>query len=250
MKPSAQYVDAITSIIRKIYDSEEANVLAAARVLSDQIAQGNLIHVIGTGGHSMIGAEEMFFRAGGLVPINPIFEPGLTLTMGAFHSTAVERTPNLMPGVLKLYRLQPGGAIIIVNAYGINSATIDTALEAKRLGLTVIGVTAKGTADALAPDHPSRHPSGENLYELADIFVNTHVPLGDAIVEIPGLQQKVAAISTFANAFAVEWIVIETVNLLVEQGIEPPIWKSANSPGGDEYNKKYFEKYLGVIKHL
>ncbi|HZQ09504.1 MAG TPA: SIS domain-containing protein [Anaerolineae bacterium] len=250
MKPSAQYVDAITNIIRTIHDGEEANVLAAARVLADQIAQGNLIHVIGTGGHSMIGAEEMFFRAGGLVPINPIFEPGLTLAMGAFHSTAVERTPNLMPGVLKLYGLKPGGAIIIVNAYGINSATIDTALEAKRLGLTVIGVTGQETADTLAPNHPSRHPSGKNLYQIADIFINTHVPVGDAVLELAGVPQKVASISTFANAFVVEWLVIETVNLLVERGIEPPIWKSANSPGGDEYNKKYMEKYLGVIKHL
>lgn len=47
-----------------------------------------------------------------------------------------------------------------------------------------------------------------------------------------------------------ECIVVETINLLIQRGIDPPVWKSGNSPGGDAYNQKYLDKYLGVIKHL
>ncbi len=43
---------------------------------------------------------------------------------------------------------------------------------------------------------------------------------------------------------------VETIDLLLQRGIDPPVWKSGNSPGGDEYNQKYLDKYVGVIKHL
>ena len=37
---------------------------------------------------------------------------------------------------------------------------------------------------------------------------------------------------------------------LKEMGVEAPIFRSANLPGGDAYNKKLFEKYGGRCKHL
>ena len=250
MTPTMQYCEAVTNLIQIIVKQESDSIQAVAEILADQIAQDNLIHVFGSGGHSYLGAEEMLWRAGGLVPINPIFDPGVSLSFGAMRSKDVERVPGYMPAVLKTYRLRAGEAIMIVNAYGINSATIDTAIEAKRLGLTTIAVTSTYTAEALPSNHPSRHPSGRNLHETVDVFVNTYVPLGDAVVTIENFSQKVAAISTIANAFALQLIVGETVNLLVERGIDPPVWKSANSPGGDDYNQRHIEKYVGRIRHL
>ena len=251
MNLATQYFEKVTGVLSKIHENEGPSVMRAAKALADQIASDHLIHVIGTGGHSMIGAEEIFYRAGGLVPVDPIFETGMSLKMGAVRSTVIERVPGLVPNLLRqVYKLKAGEVLIIVNAYGVNSATIDAALEAKRLGLTTIGITATGTADALAPDHPARHPSGKKLYETVDIFMNTYVPLGDAVVSVPGVSEKIGSVSTFANAYALGWIVVETVNELASRGIEPPVWKSANSPGGDEYNKAHLERYQGIIRHL
>lgn len=250
MTPSLQYYQVVSELIRTIYEKEQESIRVAAEVLADQIASGNLVHVLGSGGHSLMGAEEIFMRAGGLVPLNPILDPGLSIMFGAVRSAMVERIPGYIPRILKTYGLKAGEVLIIINAYGINCATIDAALEAKRIGLTVIGVTGTSHGKALAPDHPSRHPSGKNLHEIVDVFVNTYVPLGDAVVEMEGLSEKVAAISTIANVFALELIVAETVNLLLERDIDPPVWKSANSPGGDEHNEKYIQKYRGAIKHL
>ena len=219
-------------------------------MLADQIEQGNLINVFGSGGHSFIGAEEMFYRAGGLVPVNPIFETGVSLPPGALRSTSIERTPGFMPGILANYGLKAGQVMIIVNAYGINSATIDTALVCIKLGLKTIALTSPQIALALAPDHPSRHPSGKNLHEIVDLYINTHVPMGDAAVELAGFPQRVGPVSTIATAFTIESMVVETIELLIQRGIDPPVWKSGNSPGGDEYNQKYLDKYIGVIKHL
>ena len=71
-----------------------------------------------------------------------------------------------------------------------------------------------------------------------DVFVNCYMPFGDALVEIEGCKQKVAPVSTFLNSFCLHLLVIGTVEKLVKEGIEPPLWMSANFPEGDKKNQK------------
>ena len=99
--------------------------------------------------------------------------------------------------------MTPGEVIIIVNAYGINAMCIDTVLEARNRKMTSIAITSREFADRLAPDHPSRHPSGRNLYQEADYYINCHLPYGDAVVEIEGCPQKTGPTSTMCNVFAI-----------------------------------------------
>ena len=244
------YLDTITSLFRMIEEQERDDIDHAAEVMADSIIKDKLIHVIGPGGHSNMASEELFWRAGGLVPINPLLAPGIQLVHGAKHSNIMERTPGYAKSVLEHYGVGAGEVILIVNAYGINAMTIDTAIEAKRMGLTTIGVTSTGFATHVPLGHPSRHPRGKNLHEIVDIFVDNHLPLGDAIVEIDGLEQKIVPCSTLLNVFTVNLIVIQTVRKLVERDYSPPIWMSANMPGGDEANKEWEQKYSGRIKHL
>lgn len=251
-KEISQYKNTIIDIFNQIEAEEEESVQRAADVMSKAIAEGQIIHVIGPGGHSNMGVEEVFWRAGGLVPINAILDAGTNLIHGAKRSSIIERTPGYASRVLDAYGVgeKEGEVIIIVNAYGINSMTIDTALEAKKRKMISIAVTSRSFAQIVPPGHPIRHVSNKNLYEEADIFVNNHLPAGDAVVDIDGLQQKVAATSTFCNSFTMNLLVIETVKKLSEKGIEPPVWVSGNLPGGDEANKKYENMYFGRIKHL
>ncbi|HCS74859.1 MAG TPA: sugar isomerase, partial [Clostridiales bacterium] len=148
------------------------------------------------------------------------------------------------------YNLQKDDLLILINAYGINSALIDAALEAKRRGAKIIAVTSVEHASNTPPDHPARHPSKKNLFELADLVLDSKVVVGDAVVEIEGLNQRVAAMSTFANAFLLNSLVAETVKALVEEGIVPPIWMSGNETGGDEANEKLYDRFIGRIKKL
>ena len=162
----------------------------------------------------------------------------------------VERTYGYAGSVLDAYRVAEGEVIIIINAYGINSMTIDTALEAKKRGLKTIGVSSTSFAQAVPLGHPARHPSGKNLYELVDVFINNHLPYGDAVVEFEGYPQKVAPTSTIANCFTLNLLVATTMEKLPAEGIQPPVWVSANLPGGDEANKALDEKYRPRIPHL
>ena len=246
-----QYASAIRNAFAAI-DDQRAAVAAAAAVLARTVAEGKLIHVIGPGGHSNMAAEEVLWRAGGLVPINAILDAGTNLIHGAKRSNFVERTPGYAKQVLDAYRvgMTPGEVIIIVNAYGINAMTIDTALEAKRRSMTSIGITSLSCADNLAPDHPSRHPSGKNLYQEVDHFLDSSVPYGDAVVDIAGATQRTGPTATLCNLYMLNVLMVETVAQIAKLGINPPLWMSANLPGGDAANRANELAYIPRVKHL
>ncbi len=96
----------------------------------------------------------------------------------------------------------------------------------------------------------SRHPSGKKLYDLADIVLDNGAILGDAAIEVAGVPYKVGPTSAVVG-IAILWaLVIEVVNILVERGVEPPVWLAANVPGGDDVVADYMREYRHRIKHL
>ncbi len=240
------YRDIVAGLLDEIIGEEEA-LKKAAQAIGDSIMRGQVIHVIGPGGHSNMAVEETFSRAGGFACINAILDPGTNLSHGGFRSMKVERIPGYAKAVLDSYGVgnTPGEVLIIVNAYGINSMTIDCALEAKRRGVTSIAITSRTFADNVPKTHQSRHPSGANLYESVDIWINNHLPYGDAILEVEGCEQNVGPTSTYCNCFAVNCLVVETCKYLASKGYVPPVFRSGNMPGGDEYNQHLVEKYKG-----
>ncbi|MBB4124614.1 SIS domain-containing protein, partial [Martelella radicis] len=126
------YRDGIINLLQTIHEGTPV-IEKAAEAMAKAIMDDKLIHVIGPGGHSNMGAEELLWRAGGLAPINAILDPGTNLIHGAKRSNVIERTPGYAKQVLDAYRVgkEPGEVIIIVNAYGVNAMSIDTVLEAK-----------------------------------------------------------------------------------------------------------------------
>jgi uncharacterized phosphosugar-binding protein len=244
------YLDSAVAIMRRIHDEEATALDRAAERLANQIAADRLIHVFGPGGHSNLAAQEIFFRAGGLMHVAAILDEGTLLSNGARRSMAIERLPGYGRIVIADWSLGEDDLLVLVNAYGINAALIDAALEAKRIGVFIIGVSSREHAAHTAPEHPARHPTRQNLHDLVDIAVDTKVPIGDAAVTIPGVAERVAAISTFANAFALNCLVIRTIAKLVDRGVEPPVWRSGNAPGGDEANARFVDRFLGRVRGL
>ena len=251
MKEITLYRETICDIFEKIQEEYPA-IEKAAAIMADAIERDSMIHVIGPGGHSNIAVEEVLWRAGGLAHINPILDAGTNLIHGAKRSNFVERTPGYAAGVLDSYRVGflPGEVMIIVNAYGLNAMTIDTALECKKRGVYTIGVTSTSFCDLVPPGAKSRHPTNKNLYQEVDLFINNHLPIGDAVITVEGFSQTVGSTSTFCNCFVMNCLVVETVKLLVARNIKPPVFMSANMPEGDLNNKALEEKYFGRIRHL
>jgi uncharacterized phosphosugar-binding protein len=246
----ASYLEQAISLLYRIRDEEGDAIRRAGIAIADRIAADRLIYVIGPGGHSQIGAEEVFSRAGGLACIWSFIDDGFYLGHGAARSMAIERTPGYARAVLGDAGMEAGDVLIIVNAYGINAATIDSAMLAREQGIMSIGVTSVANQRGLAQGHPSRHPSGKDLCDLVDIVIDTKMPLGDAVLSVQGVREKVGPVSTMVNAYALNSIMLEAIGELAVRGIEPPIWRSSNSPGGDEANLGVTKRYRHRVPNL
>lgn len=244
------YLQTAFGLLERVVTEQAGTIHEAATLMADAVEQDRLIHVYGGGGHTTLVMGEMFFRAGGFANINPIMETGISVFNQALKYLELERCENFGRSVMKYYQLQPGDLLIIFHNIGINAATIDAALEAKERGAKIIAVSSSHWQDEMGPDHFIRHSSKKNLFDLADVCINDYNPVGDAVVEVPGFPVPIAPVSNVVDFAIAHLLEIETVRICVERGITPPIWNSANAPGGDEKNALYIEKYRPQVKSL
>ncbi|MFC6652009.1 sugar isomerase domain-containing protein [Paenibacillus rhizoplanae] len=244
------YMESIVELLNEIRSEPKEKLLEVAELLADHIVEDKLVYLYGPGGHSNMNATEVFFRAGGLMHISAILDEGTMISNGALRSMAVERTPGYGTLVIEDNRLGQGDILILANAYGINTACVDAALEARRRGVTTIAVTSVGHAEATPKGHIARHPSGQNLYELCDYVLDSKVKPGDAALHIDGIEPKMGSTSTFANAFLLNSLMMTTAACLGAKGIEVPVWRSGNAPGGDEWNNRFIERFKGRVRWL
>lgn len=245
-----QYLDTVHGLLTRINAEEKDALARAASLVADQVAADRLVHVYGPGGHSNLAAQEVFFRAGGLMHVAAMLDEGTLLSNGALRSMAVERTPGYGRIVVADWGLGEGDLLVLVNAYGINAALIDAALEARSRGAKLIGISSRTHAEQTAADHPARHPEKHDLHDLVDVAVDCKVPIGDAVMDVPGMSERVAAVSTFANAFTLNCLLLRTVDELLRRGVEPPVWRSGNAPGGDEANGRFVDRFRPRIRTL
>jgi uncharacterized phosphosugar-binding protein len=100
-------------------------------------------------------------------------------------------------------------------------------------------------------DHFIRHSSKINLFELADVCIDDYNPVGDSIINIPGFDIPIAPVSNVVDFTIAHLLEIECIRICVEErGITPPVWNSANTPGGDQKNAAYVKKYKPLVKSL
>lgn len=244
------YLNAIHSLLEQIRAAAKESLPPVARLLAHHIAQDNLVYIYGPGGHSNMNATEIFFRAGGLMHVSAILDEGTSIFNGALRSMAMERTPGYGRLVIEDNNIGTGDILIIANAYGINTACIDAALTAKQHGATTIAVTSIQHALDTPPDHCARHPSKKNLYELCDYVLDSKIASGDALISIDNISQKMGSSSTFANAYLLNSLMMTTAAYLADMGIDPPVWRSGNMPGGDEWNNQFIARFKGKVRWL
>lgn len=244
------YFENLMKNFKKINDTQSENIKKAAELMCNAIADDRLISVYGGGGHTTLCMGEMFFRAGGLANINPVMETGLSVFNQALKYLELERTVNYGSAIMKYYDLKSDDVLIIFHNIGINPATIDAAEEAKKQNVKIIAVSSSAWQDEMPEDHFIRHPNKKNLFDYADVCIEDFNPVGDAVVTVPGLETPIAPVSNIIDFYIAHLLEIETVKQCIDRGITPPVWSSANTPGGDEKNAAYLEKYKPRIKML
>lgn len=241
-----KYFDIIKRLINTVESKEKENMEATVKLMVDAILNKKSIFVFGAS-HAGIISEELYYRAGGLVVINPIFAKALMLDTSPITLTSeVERLVGYGSAVMNKTPVKDGDIVIVHSVSGRNPVSIEVAMEAKKINAKVICITNLKYSKSVT----SRHPSGKNLYQIADIILDNHGDIGDACVEIDGIDQKVGPTSTVIAATVMNSIVAEVAQELINKGInKPPIFYSANLDGGDELNQKIFNEYKGAIHY-
>jgi uncharacterized phosphosugar-binding protein len=236
-RATTAYIDQIRGLIDQIEQAEDESVQRAADLIATSIAGGGIVHVFGSG-HSNLLAQEVFHRAGGLVPVNAMLDVNLTI-FGSARATMVERLEGYAPSVIASYDIRPGEVVIVISTSGVNPVPIEIAQRAQELGATTIAVmSAKAYADA-----PSRHSSGARLAEVVDLVLDTHVPIGDAIQPVGDDGIVVGATSTVLGSVLLNVLFVAVAELLAERDEPVPAFVSQNIPGGDEHNQGLIERF-------
>lgn len=243
-----QYRFSVIDVIEKIAYEQKKNIEKAAYLIADTIESGKVFHVVGSGGHSNMVSSEMCHRAGMLMPVNVMLDPGLGCEHGA--TRWCEKIPGYGQNVLRYYGVKTNDVLILCNAYGLNTVTIDMAHECRRLGVTIIAITSPKLSKNIPEDFKGRSPYKENLCDLADIVIDDYCIYGEGVVGIDGYDYKVSPTSTITNMFIINCINAKTCEILAERGIAPPVWISGNIPGGTEINQAGMDVYFGKLRHL
>ncbi len=246
-KLSDVYLDGLMELLTRIKEEEKEALAEAALLMADAIEGGKNIFGFGCT-HSSLPIQDLVYRAGGLVVVNPIFGPGIQSldVQPATMTSAIERLEGYAEVLLDNHPIEKGDVLIVVSVSGRNAVPIEMAKIASERGIKVIGVTSY----EYTKNVESRHPSGKKMYQFADVVLDNKVPKGDAMVEAEGFPVKFTPASGVASIALLHTLVTMVIEELLERGVEPPVLIAANVDDSMEHNKRVWDKYGDRIFYL
>ncbi|MER6579717.1 SIS domain-containing protein [Nonomuraea sp. NPDC001023] len=238
------FADETRSRLDRLMAEQLPAIRRAGSLVAATVRAGGVLHAYGTG-HSEAVALEVAGRAGGLIPTNRLTlrDPVVlgSADPGTFDPLA-ERDPRTAHQVLALHTVEDSDAFVIASNSGGNGSTVEMARLVKERGLPLVAITSLAHSTAIT----SRHPSGERLFELADIVIDNLAPYGDAVLTTG--HGPVCGISSITSALIVQLMVAEAIGELQADGTVPPVYLSANIPGSDAHNDALVARYAGRIR--
>lgn len=241
----SDYFSSLTETMDRIVAHEVGAIGSAARLCADVIAQGGVIHVFGTG-HSSHQAADTFYRAGGLACVNAILEPFLSISVGALLSTEMERQSGLATLILDRYDLRAGEPLIVFSVGGVNNVPVEIAAESRSRGLRVIAITSRSYCRAVA----EARGLARTLIAEADLVIDNHVPVGDAVLPIPHSDSRAASVSTIAASLVYHLLLEQIIKHLTERGVPAPIFVSSNLPNAHAHNAELIARYRERVRNF
>ncbi|MGW0470938.1 sugar isomerase domain-containing protein [Streptomyces coeruleorubidus] len=234
------------AVLQQVIESARGDVAAAAELVAECVRADGVVQAFGTG-HSQALVLELAGRAGGLVPTNRLSIADLVLYGGedpaVLDDPLLERRAGVAARLYDLAAPNPQDLFVVISNSGVNSVIVEMALHAKEHGHRVLALTSLAHTRAV----PAAHPSGRKLADIADVVLDNAAPRGDSLLELPG-GGSVCALSTLTGVMLVQMTVAEAAGRLLAAGERPPVYVSANVPGGFEGNLELEKKYAGRIR--
>ncbi|MER7761259.1 SIS domain-containing protein [Streptomyces sp. NPDC097619] len=243
-KLAGQFFDAAIGLLQRVRDEESEHIAAAGELIAEAVASGNRLFAFGAG-HSSLPAQDVVYRAGGLALMNFLAVPGTAGVdvMPATLGSALERVDGLAGAVLDSSPAASGDVLVIISLSGRNALPVEMAMNARALGLKVIGVTSV----AYATDTRSRHASGSFLKDHCDLVLDSKIAVGDAELTLDGIEAPFAPASTVVTSAIMQTVMAAAAEALVGRGVEPPLLRSGNVDGGHEWNGRVMTEYRDRI---
>ena len=248
MLTTTSYISALQDLLEKIKVQQAETIRQAGILIADTLKAGGIVQAFGSG-HSHMVAEEAFFRAGGMVPVNPILDRRLVFLDGALESTIAERQSGYASEILQREDVISKDVAILISNSGRNAVSVEMALELRSKGLKLIAITNVNQSRQSA----SRHASGKRLFEIVDIVIDNCAPVGDAVLPLPAQysNQHIGPVSTIAGVAIINSIMIEAASEMLRRQVPVPIFPSANLDTSDEWAiKRLLERYNDRIRYF
>jgi uncharacterized phosphosugar-binding protein len=239
-----RYVQAMNELQTRVVKAQHTKLLGIAQHMADATRRDQRIFLFGTG-HSHLIAEEGFYRAGGLANVVPILTEHVMLHHLPSLGSRLERIPGLADIILERYDPQSGEMLFVFSNSGVNQLPVEMALRARKRGLFVVSVSSFAYAK-----HAPLSELGLRLDQVVDLALDNGGISGDALLEMEGFPWRVGPSSTVICALLWNCLMAETARLLLESGIEPPIFVSLNVTGAAQHNQDLLEKWRPRNIHL
>ena len=205
-----RYHEAVDNLLKTVRETQRENIVKAGELVANAVENGGKIYL----GHIVHGIEmDLIYRGGG-----PIFykeyKPGET-------------------------ELKAGDVIFVSSVSGRTKSVVDLAWDCMQKGITVIALTSMVYASKVDPVHES----GKKLHEFLTLALDNCAPAAEAMLEVEGLEAHFAASSGIASDYIMWSLTSVCVEKMLRDGFTPGILKSANFPGGNDYNKTIIEPH-------
>ncbi len=239
MSIADSYYATATEMLAKAREKNMPVIRAVAPAIGRSIAEGGVLHTFGSGHSELIG-REIIGRAGGLMPVTGLIDPGY-----GFSENVVGYGTRLAERYDNHYHFKAGESIVVISNSGKNASPIEVALYAKKKGVHVIALTSLH----MSQTSKTVHPGGKNLHAVADHVLDNLGVTGDAITEVtPG--RFAGPTSTLIGATLLNLLTLEVLDWLKTHGHELPLVTSQNIPGGMEANISLSKRYRTRLSKL
>ena len=225
----------------EIVSAQEDNIAKAADLFAETILADRMVHVFGSG-HSRMMTEEMWPRYGSFPGFNPIVELSLSFhnlvvgCNGQRQAMFLENTSGLAEQILRNFELSEKDTALVISSSGCNRVPIEMAELFQKQGIKVVALVSKLHSDA----SKTKDTRGKKLSDFADLILDTGVPVGDAMIDIQGLDTPVSPGSTLGGCLVVNSIKAEVAQRLTDAG-QPPKVLTAGAVIGAERATEIFQ---------
>ena len=238
------YLQEVARLQEEASEQAETTIAEAATLIVEAIAGGRVLYVFGPS-HAGLLAQDLFFRAGGLVPIEPILPAGLMLNeRPVTRTTALERLPGYAEVILRDGPLGAGDVLLVISVSGRNAVAVEMCTGAQARGARVVALTSLAYSRSVAARGASR------LFEVADVVIDLPGRAGDAAIALDGLEQRVGPTSTAVGSAILHGLMVEVAGQLLQRGVTPPVFRSANLDGADDTNARLLAQYRERLSYI